>query len=86
MTDIVRLLACVHSLRLLALYVFLSPQMMEAGMDILAHKQVEFSEEDVRSFYHHRREEVTFDETVTYMTTGPSIAIILSKGETGELF
>ena len=55
-------------------------------MDILTAKQVMFTDEDVNSFYHHRQEEAKFGQILIYITSGPSLVMVLSNGETGEIF
>ena len=52
----------------------------------LQEKRLMFTDADVNSFYHHRQEEAKFGQILIYITLGPSLVMVLSNGETGELF
>ena len=54
-------------------------------IEVLARKEETLSEEVTRELYSHLQEESFFPELVTFMTSGPSIVLLLSKmGLTGE--
>uniref|UniRef100_A0A8W8L7M3 Nucleoside diphosphate kinase-like domain-containing protein n=1 Tax=Magallana gigas TaxID=29159 RepID=A0A8W8L7M3_MAGGI len=54
------------------------------GIEILKNEERHLTEEEVRSFYSHLQEEPFFDELVSFMTSGNSHVLVLTKGRTGE--
>lgn len=62
----------------------ISMQIEAHGIEILKNEERHLTEEEVRSFYSHLQEEPFFDELVSFMTSGNSHVLVLTKGRTGE--
>ncbi|XP_050407604.1 thioredoxin domain-containing protein 6 isoform X4 [Patella vulgata] len=59
-------------------------QMREKGLEIIAEKEKELTEDEAREFYSHLKDEEYFESLVQYMTSGPSHIILITKGTTGD--
>ncbi|KAK6181619.1 hypothetical protein SNE40_009441 [Patella caerulea] len=59
-------------------------QMREKGLEIIAEKEKELTEDEAREFYSHLKDEEYFESLVQYMTSGPSHIILITKGSTGD--
>ncbi|XP_030832257.1 thioredoxin domain-containing protein 3 homolog isoform X6 [Strongylocentrotus purpuratus] len=56
----------------------------EHGFEILATEDKTLTEEEAREFYKQHQEEDHFEELVTFMASGPSKILVLTRGNTGE--
>ncbi|KAK2188196.1 hypothetical protein NP493_140g00039 [Ridgeia piscesae] len=59
-------------------------EMKKAGIEILEKQERQLTEEEAREFYDHKKDEPFFEDLIKFMTSGPSVALVLTKGETGE--
>ncbi|KAI0230921.1 Thioredoxin domain-containing protein [Lamellibrachia satsuma] len=59
-------------------------EMKKAGIEILEKQERQLTEEEAREFYDHKKDEAFFEDLIKFMTSGPSVALVLTKGETGE--
>ena len=58
--------------------------MLVSGIEILEKTEQHLTEEEAREFYEHLKDEENFEDIVDFMTSGPCIILVISKGDTGE--
>ncbi|XP_041472116.1 thioredoxin domain-containing protein 3 homolog isoform X7 [Lytechinus variegatus] len=56
----------------------------EHGFEILATEDKTLTEDEAREFYKQHEEEEHYEELVTFMASGPSKILVLTRGDTGE--
>ncbi|XP_072181199.1 thioredoxin domain-containing protein 3 homolog isoform X2 [Diadema setosum] len=56
----------------------------EQGFEVLTREERTLTEEEAREFYKDQAEAEHFNELVTFMSTGPSCILVLTRGDTGE--
>lgn len=56
----------------------------EHGFEILATEDKTLTEDEAREFYKQHQEEDHYEELVTFMASGPSKILVLTRGNTGE--
>ncbi|XP_041374401.1 thioredoxin domain-containing protein 3 homolog isoform X22 [Gigantopelta aegis] len=59
-------------------------QMEEAGIEIIAKEERQLTEEEAREFYSHLEGEDYFEDLIAFMSSGPSFALVLTKGQKGD--
>lgn len=59
--------------------------MQEAGIEILEQEERTLTSEEAETFYEAHKEQPFFQDLITFMTSGPSVVLVLTKGDTGEL-
>jgi len=59
-------------------------KMKEHGIEILEREERQLTPEDVREFYEHLSEEEYFEKVVEFMSSGPSVILVITKGDTGD--
>ncbi|XP_071490358.1 thioredoxin domain-containing protein 3 homolog [Diadema antillarum] len=56
----------------------------EQGFEVLTREERTLTEDEAREFYKDQAEAEHFNELVTFMSTGPSCILVLTRGDTGE--
>ncbi|KAL8583280.1 hypothetical protein ACOMHN_043057 [Nucella lapillus] len=56
-------------------------EMQARGIDVIAQEERQLTEEEAREFYVHLKDEDYFENLVSFMTSGPSHMLVLTKGQ-----
>jgi len=59
-------------------------KMKEHGIEILEREERQLSPEDAKEFYSHLAEEEFFEKLIEFMSSGPSVVLVITKGDTGD--
>ncbi|XP_013400539.1 thioredoxin domain-containing protein 3 homolog isoform X1 [Lingula anatina] len=55
-------------------------QMKEAGIEVLAQEERQLTDEEAREFYSAQQDQEHFEDLVSFMSSGPSHVLVLTKG------